>query len=164
MRQFLIALTFLFLFPISIHAENSCIETRDIQTKVMDKAIDIFDRSMPMLFHDPQQSILFHLSRSKQYYESAKTIMPLNSARAMRLAAKGQNQLTLLEKNIRNIRQKKTVPYDKIFTTLEEVSSIQTALDTAIPESCATSFKTLESFQKRTVEGIKKLYYESLLP
>lgn len=157
----LLILIFLPVFPVG--AQPQCADTRTFTSKLYDKTISLYDEAMPIFFQDPQRSIQFHLARAKALYGQAKNTVISNPGSTIRLASQGQNHLTFLEKNIRQIQNSKTVPFTGMFETMKEISGTQKEIMTTILRSCVEPLTVLMSFETRTELTIKKLYYESLL-
>lgn len=164
MRHLMLLLLSLCVFPILVVAKDGCTETRTTPTKILDKAVSFYDKVVPILLHDPKESIQFHLSRAKTLYDLSEKTINSNPERAVNIAMRGQNHLTLLEADIRNVQKGDTVPYDEIFTHMQEISPQRDDLIKTSTSRCTDSFQNLVSFQQRTDEALKKLYYESLLP
>lgn len=157
----LLLLSLLVVLPVS--AESQCANTRTFTSKLYDKAIAFYDAAIPILFQDPNRSIQFHLARAKALYVQAKETATSNPGNSLRLAAQGQNHLTLLEKNIRQIQNPKNVPFTDMLDHMQEISGIQKEIAAIIPQPCTASLNVLMSFEKRTETAVKKLYYENLL-
>jgi len=161
---FFIALLVSFqIFP--VYAGAPCNETRTTASKIYNKIVSSFDTVVPILFHDPERSIQFHLSRSKKLYVMAKDAAAKSyTGDAIRLATLAEHHLTLLEADIRQIQNPDDVPFDQIFAALENTSLVQADLLAALPPPCTRPVTQLQSFEMRTDAMMKKLYYESLLP
>lgn len=163
MRTFfsLLLLSLIVIFPVS--GQSQCADTRTLTSKLYDKAIALYDAVMPVLLADPNRSIRFHLARTKTLYVQAKKTATSNPGNSILLAAQGQNHLTLLEKNIREIQNPKHVPFTDMFARMQEISDIQKDIAAIITEPCTAPLTVLMSFETRMETGVKKLYYESLL-
>jgi len=163
MRTFfsLVLLSLILVFPVS--AQSQCANPRTFTSKLYDKTISLYDAVMPVLLADPQRSIQFHLTRAKALYVQAKETVTSHPENSIRLAAQGQNHLTLLEKNIRQIQNPKDVPFTDMLARMQEISGIQKEIAATIPNPCAAPLTVLISFETRTETAVKKLYYESLL-
>lgn len=162
MRFMLLVVLVLSLQMPTAQAQTSCDDSRTTMSKIYDKLLATYDDIMPVLLQDPERSVHFHLLRSKALYLQAKETSTVGNK--IRLAILGEHQLTLLEKNIRQIQNPKNVPFEEILRTLDNTTGMQNEILSQLPSACAAPIKQLQSFEIRTTTVMKKLYYESLLP
>lgn len=162
--RIVLSLIFLLSAVLPVQAADLCGNTRPVATVVEDKILSAIDTLTPALFHDPILTIRFHTSRANELYQNAVNRVNSNPGEAIWLAVRAQNHLTLIEANIREVKNPGDVPYNDIWRSFRITQKAQDTLHTNLPKACRPTISQLQSFESGTVTTIKKLYYESLLP